>query len=79
MSTISHELRTPLAGILGTLDLLMDTPLHPSQVELIEAAQKSGESLLLLISDILDISKVSSVASHDLMFRYFELSKKGEK
>jgi PAS domain S-box-containing protein len=60
LATMSHELRTPLNGIIGMTALLRDTPVAGSQAEFIDTIQKSGESLLTLVNDLLDFSKVES-------------------
>lgn len=58
VANVSHEIRTPLNGILGMMDLLLDTPLTPSQREIAEMAHQSGETLLTIVNDILDFSKI---------------------
>ena len=60
LATMSHEMRTPLNGILGMAGLLMDTPLNPNQLAYTEAVRDSGASLLELINDLLDYSKIES-------------------
>jgi len=60
LANMSHEIRTPMNGILGTLDLLLDTELKPGQLQLAAASKRSAASLLSLLNDILDISKVES-------------------
>jgi signal transduction histidine kinase len=60
LGTISHELRTPLGGVLGMLDLLLDTPLATGQRKFALAARDSGRSLLGLINDILDLSQIEA-------------------
>jgi PAS domain S-box-containing protein len=60
ISTVSHELRTPLNGVIGMIDLLLGTPLTVKQLEYAEAVQQSGESLLVIINDILDVSKMEA-------------------
>ena len=60
LASMSHELRTPINGILGSVELLSDTQLSSEQHELLKIAHVSGVSLLNLISDILDISKIEA-------------------
>lgn len=60
LANMSHEIRTPMNGVLGALNLLLDTNLKESQYRLADAAKKSAHSLLHLLDDILDISKVES-------------------
>ncbi|MEM5583231.1 ATP-binding protein [Roseibium sp. AS2] len=60
LATVSHEIRTPLNGILGMAALLRDTRLTKEQGAYIEALETSGETLLLLIDEVLDFSKVEA-------------------
>ena len=60
LAVMSHEMRTPLNGILGSLELMCDTPLDPRQRKLVETANGSGELLLDLINNVLDLSKVDA-------------------
>lgn len=60
LATISHEIRTPMNGVLGMLRVLRDTPLTTDQRSYIKTASDSAESLLLLLNDVLDLSKIEA-------------------
>ncbi|MEY8879282.1 MAG: ATP-binding protein [Leptothrix sp. (in: b-proteobacteria)] len=60
LANMSHELRTPFNGLLGMLSLLQSTPLTPTQAAQLRTARESGEHLLAILNDVLDISRLES-------------------
>lgn len=60
LANMSHEMRTPLNGIIGMLDLLKGTPLSTEQEELTNTIDDSAHTLLFLMQDVLDLSKIEA-------------------
>jgi len=60
LSTMSHEIRTPLNGVLGLAQLLTDTDLDKNQQQKVDTILSSGQTLLAIINDVLDMSKIEA-------------------
>jgi signal transduction histidine kinase len=75
LANISHEFRTPMNGIIGMTELVLDGPLTPEQKEYLDLVKSSSDSLLEMLNDILDLSKVEA-GKLDLDPIEFSLSQK---
>ena len=60
LATVSHEIRTPLNGVLGMAQAMQCDELNPAQRQRLDAVRRSGEALLALLNDILDMSKIEA-------------------
>jgi PAS domain S-box-containing protein len=78
LASMSHEIRTPMNAIMGIADLLAKTALTPEQDKFVQIFRRSGDNLLNLINDILDLSKVEA-SQLDLERTGFSLSDHLEK
>jgi signal transduction histidine kinase/DNA-binding NarL/FixJ family response regulator len=91
LANMSHEIRTPMNAVLGMTTLLLDTSLSQKQREYLEAIESSADNLLVVINDVLDLSKLQAgkmeferipfrlheVASHALEIMRFKAESKG--
>lgn len=60
IATMSHEIRTPMNGVVGMVEMLRDTPLNDNQKHYLDVIRRSSDSLMSIINDILDYSKIEA-------------------
>jgi signal transduction histidine kinase len=70
LATMSHEIRSPLSGVLSMAEILATTNLDKEQHQFLEVMLSSGDLVLQLINDILDLSKVESGIANQIILQW---------
>lgn len=73
LATMSHEIRSPLSGVVGMAEILSTTKLDKEQRQLLNVMISSGDLVLQLINDILDLSKVESGRETTTVFKFLHI------
>lgn len=79
LATMSHEIRTPLHGLMGMTNLLLETPLNDQQKDYVQTMRFSGEALLSIVNDVLDLSKIEAdkLDLHPQRFHFVQMIRGG--